>query len=217
MELFHRLRRARKNAGFPSATEAARAFGWNANTYRSHENGERGVRMAMAERYAKAFRVSVPWLLTGMPHPDARCVACLAGRVVAQGRIETHRPGGSPLSCKNIMLPYPVPEGALVFEITGDHLWPRYESGDVVVCWKPARTLQEADGWEAAVKLADGQIYLKTVRYREGHQADLVSHNSAPLVNKHVTHAQKVFGSIRADAWSELPQADSEDGLQGDV
>ena len=60
-----RLQRARRDAGYEDATFAARRFGWNENTYRSHENGTRGVRRDSAERYAKAFKVGIAWLLTG--------------------------------------------------------------------------------------------------------------------------------------------------------
>lgn len=60
-----RLRTARERAGYPTPTEAANAFGWNPVTYRAHENGQNGLRPDPARRYAKAFRVSAAWLLTG--------------------------------------------------------------------------------------------------------------------------------------------------------
>lgn len=60
---FKRLQEARAKAGFSGPTEAARAFGWGISTYLSHENGTRGLRPAVADRYAKAFRVPAEWLL----------------------------------------------------------------------------------------------------------------------------------------------------------
>lgn len=60
-----RLKEARAEAGYETATDAARAFGWNENTYRSNENGQRGPGRKSAIKYARAFRVSVDWLLTG--------------------------------------------------------------------------------------------------------------------------------------------------------
>jgi DNA-binding XRE family transcriptional regulator len=62
---YERLQSARRRAGYETATDAANAFGWNAVTYRAHESGERGLRPAVAERYARAFRVSAAWLMTG--------------------------------------------------------------------------------------------------------------------------------------------------------
>lgn len=61
-----RLKQARTDRGFMSPTDAARAFGWNINTYRSHENGNRDISKSAAIKYAKAFSVSVDWLLTGV-------------------------------------------------------------------------------------------------------------------------------------------------------
>ena len=84
-----RLAIARRNAGFENATEAARAFAWNENTYRSHENGERGLRLAIAERYARAFDASAAWLLTGEGASDAAARAastsCASSGASARG------------------------------------------------------------------------------------------------------------------------------------
>ncbi|MGE7415865.1 LexA family transcriptional regulator [Methylobacterium tarhaniae] len=60
-----RLKAARERAGYADATSAAKAFNWNATTYRSHENGTRGLKIGVAQKYAKAFRVSAAWIMTG--------------------------------------------------------------------------------------------------------------------------------------------------------
>lgn len=60
-----RLRSIREKRGFETAFDAARAYGWNENTYASHENGNRGIPPDAAIRYAKAFRFSLDWLYTG--------------------------------------------------------------------------------------------------------------------------------------------------------
>lgn len=60
-----RLRQAREAAGFETAADAARAFGWNTNTYKSHENGVRGMSKKAAYKYAGAFGVGAGWLLIG--------------------------------------------------------------------------------------------------------------------------------------------------------
>jgi transcriptional regulator with XRE-family HTH domain len=60
-----RLREARQAAGFENATEAAERFGWEVVTYRSHENGIRGLRPTVAKKYAKAYEISLSWLMTG--------------------------------------------------------------------------------------------------------------------------------------------------------
>lgn len=61
-----RLEIARKARGFDDAASAARYFGWKYNAYIQHERGERGL-SRVAAKYAKAFRVSVGWLLHNEP------------------------------------------------------------------------------------------------------------------------------------------------------
>lgn len=58
-----RLQRLRLQAGFASAAEAARRYGWNVATYTSHENGHRGIRLDAALTYGKAYRVDVSEIL----------------------------------------------------------------------------------------------------------------------------------------------------------
>jgi hypothetical protein len=59
-----RLEKARKDRGFRTPKDAARFFDWTYETYIQHEQGIRGISRA-AGKYAKAFRVSEAWLLTG--------------------------------------------------------------------------------------------------------------------------------------------------------
>jgi hypothetical protein len=60
-----RLREARIAMGYKDATEAAERFGWNVISYRSHENGIRGIKPTVGKRYAKAYKISHSWLMTG--------------------------------------------------------------------------------------------------------------------------------------------------------
>lgn len=65
LELGERLVAARKRAGYATVADAARSMGVKYPTYASHENGNAGVRHSVAEKYARKFRVSLEWLLTG--------------------------------------------------------------------------------------------------------------------------------------------------------
>lgn len=71
MDINERLKHAREEiAGFKSATAAAKALGIPYPTYAGHENGAKGAfRREDAVRYAKFFRVSLEWLLTGAGDP----------------------------------------------------------------------------------------------------------------------------------------------------
>ena len=72
-----RLRHAREQAGFASASSAASRYQWVGSTYIGHENGNRGIKDATVGTYAHAFNVSVEWLRYGTgngpgktPKPD---------------------------------------------------------------------------------------------------------------------------------------------------
>lgn len=60
-----RLKQARLQAGFSSATAAIEQFGWNSSKYRAHENGQNNFKVGDAKIYAAAYRVSPAWLLVG--------------------------------------------------------------------------------------------------------------------------------------------------------
>ena len=50
-----RLKKLRTKRGFETARAAAKAFGWNEVTYRSHENAVRPITLPAARKYAQAY------------------------------------------------------------------------------------------------------------------------------------------------------------------
>ena len=60
-----RLKQARIDAGFASASDAARRLGITPSTYMSHENGNRSFGGEDAQLYSKRFGVSFEWLMLG--------------------------------------------------------------------------------------------------------------------------------------------------------
>lgn len=60
-----RLKHARLQAGFKTATAAIEHCGWNSSTYRAHENGQNNYKIKDAKIYADAYGVSPVWLLVG--------------------------------------------------------------------------------------------------------------------------------------------------------
>jgi DNA-binding XRE family transcriptional regulator len=71
MTMSDRLREARQNSGFSSASAAAKAHGWRVSTYIAHENGQNDYNPERAEIYAKAFKSTAEWLLFGKEIPTA--------------------------------------------------------------------------------------------------------------------------------------------------
>ncbi len=60
-----RLMQARRHAGFETVADAARYLGVKYPTYAGHENASAGFRADSADLYARKFKVSLDWLLTG--------------------------------------------------------------------------------------------------------------------------------------------------------
>lgn len=70
-EIGRRLAKARLDAGFKHAKDAAEAMGVPVSTYIGHENGQRGFRYPTAQQYARKFKVNIDWILTGIGEQEA--------------------------------------------------------------------------------------------------------------------------------------------------
>lgn len=60
-----RLKKARLDAGFKTASAAIDKLNWNSSTYRAHENGQNNFKVDHAKLYAEAYGVSPSWLMIG--------------------------------------------------------------------------------------------------------------------------------------------------------
>ena len=60
-----RLKKARLNAGFKTASAAIETLNWHSSTYRAHENGQNNFKVDNAKIYAEAYGVSASWLIMG--------------------------------------------------------------------------------------------------------------------------------------------------------
>lgn len=129
-----RLEKARIKRGFGSATEAANYFGWNRDTYFQHENGTRGIIRA-AKKYAKAFRVSEGWLLTGQGESPA--TVPLVGYVGAASEwfpIDDHANGAG---LDDVPAPPDCAKNVVAVKVRGDSMFPRYNDGEVLYYAEP--------------------------------------------------------------------------------
>jgi phage repressor protein C with HTH and peptisase S24 domain len=203
-----RLVQARVQRGYPDAKSASEAFGWTYDTYIQHERGERGLRKAVAAKYAKAYGVTAAWLLTGEGRIDGSIINIM-GRIGAGSQIdvgvEQVPEGGEPI--ETVMA---LPAGAIGFEVVGESMWPRYDPGDVIVVLKDGVPLPEIpDGDEAAVRTEDGLRYLKRlVRTETPGLFNLESHNAAPIRGARVDWAADVLLVIRKTKWHRITDVD---------
>lgn len=87
-----RLRALRIKKGFSTARDAAKAYGWSEHTYKSHENGTRGIRPDAARKYAQAYGSTAGYILGLGNGSDSRSVnAVTSVPVVARVSAGTFR------------------------------------------------------------------------------------------------------------------------------
>lgn len=193
MEVHERLKSARENAGFETAADAARRFGWPVVTYRHHENGTRGFKKNAGERYARAFRVNPAWLLLGSGGPEKRTVP-LVGYVGAGAEVHAVDDGSGQLD--EIDPPPGIGPNAVAVMVRGDSMWPRYMDGDVLI-YDQHMSPSNANGQECVVALTDGRRYVKTVR-KTSDGYDLESWNAPPIRNVQIEWAASILWVRRA-------------------
>lgn len=185
-EPYERLQEARRKAGFKEAVEAARAYGWTQATYTSHENGIRGLRPDVAERYAKAFRVSPEWLLYGRGPRAAKAAATAQKKVPLVGYVsagaEAHfMPAGE---LGEVDAPAGATETTVAVEIRGESLGPLFDRW--IVYYNDVRRPVTPDlvGQLCVVGLEDGRVLVKKIRRsRVRGLFHLISNTEQPILD----------------------------------
>ena len=197
-EPFERLQETRRRAGFEDATEAANAFGWNPSTYLSHENGTRGIRPKVAERYAKAFHVRAEWILygrgqNGTQRPEPRKTIPLIGYVSAGAETHFTAPG----ELGHVEAPTDATESTVAVEMRGESWGTFFDRW--LVYYDEVRRPVTADliGKPCVVGLEDGRVLVKRLqRSRTKGLFHLFSPAADPIMDVAVDWAAKVKSMV---------------------
>lgn len=188
-----RLRRARIEAGYSTAADAARAFGWNLNTYIANENGYAPFSKAASVRYARAFRVELDWLVTGSgPMRKGGRGVPVVGFVGAGAQVFPIDDGVLDI----VDPPFATPDGALAMIVRGDSMLPAYRSGTYLILM-PLADPRDALHRRAVVTLEDGSRWVKELEPGLSPGTfTLHSYNASPIRDVTVVTAARVLGTI---------------------
>ncbi|MQW00013.1 peptidase S24 [Sinorhizobium medicae] len=168
------------------------------------ENGERNLSVKNLNLFAHAFDVAAQDILAKAPEKAPNVVGVM-GRIGAGAEILPEEEQIPPEGLYEIETPFPLPHDAIAFEVTGESMWPRYDDGDIIICWRQGVVVEEVLGWEAAVKTATGQRYLKRVlQGSERGTFDLESHNAPPIRGVRLVWVAAIQSVIRSGQWKKL-------------
>jgi hypothetical protein len=173
------------------------------NLKRAVKNGERrGVTTETLIALAPVLKTTAAWLLEGVGEPTPGNCVRVVGRIGAGAEIQPEFEQIPPEGLYEIEVPFPIAKDAIAFLVEGDSMWPRYDPGDVIICWRHGADADEVVGWEAAVRTADGKRYLKRIQRGSAPGTfDLESHNAAPIRGVRIEWAAEIQGVVRSGQW----------------
>lgn len=201
-----RLRWARERR-YRSGRAAAFALDVAVSTYNAHERaGEPGARDYSEEeafKYARKFRVSASWLLTGEGTANRSTVVDVVGTVGLGEAIRWVEEGE--LALGEIELPYALPEGCFALEARGQSQFPRIKDGEVVIAKWYEGEPEALIGQEVVLEDAEGTYLLKTLKKhaRDG-SFTIGSHNAPDQDEVDVKRVAEVMSIVPAKQWKRI-------------
>jgi transcriptional regulator with XRE-family HTH domain len=171
------------------------------------ERGERNLAIKHLVLFADALSVDQRDLLKE-ESTEQRNIVAVMGRIGAGAEIMPEEEQIPPEGLYEIETPFPLPDDAIAFEVHGESMWPRYDDGDIIICWRQGVVAEEVLGWEAAVKTSTGRRFLKRVlKGSEPGTFDLESHNAPPIRGVRLEWVAAIQSVIRSGQWRKLTPA----------
>lgn len=198
-----RLMSARLAAEVGTRPEAAEIFGMSKSTYESHENGNRatkGIPIERARQYARRYKVSLNWLLTGQGDRHASTSIEVRGYIGAGAEIEDF---GDEARFEDLGILPANPDDVEWYEVKGSSMFPRVSDGEFIAFWKRQYEPEQLLRQECLVLLDDGKRFFKKLMPGSAPGLfDLISYNDDDRPDERVARAGKVAfiisGSRRA-------------------
>jgi repressor LexA len=197
-EIAARLKAARKDAGFSSVGEAATTLGVPYPTYAAHENGSRAFDNEAAAFYARRYRVSIDWLLTGKGERTSRPTTVpVMGYLGAGAEVEPEFEQVPPEGLDQIDIPFSLPDDLIAFVVKGDSMLPFYKDGTTIIVYRhQKRPIEAFYGEDAAVRTSDGRRFIKTIMRGDGGLINLISWNAQPIEGVRLDWIGEIFAVL---------------------
>lgn len=201
----NRIREVRDQRGL-TLEQLAEKAGFSESYLSRMESGGRNVSLKNLARIAAALGVPDRELVPEDEEFVGHVVGVI-GDIAAGGRIDVnsdHFSEAEPLF--EIKVPFSVPSDAVALRVSGDSMWPRYDPGDVIICYRYSQDPRPLIGSEAAVGTPDGSRYLKRILKSEKDERlfDLDSHNAGLIRDVEISWVSEVYGVVRASRWEKL-------------
>jgi phage repressor protein C with HTH and peptisase S24 domain len=176
------------------------------NLRRAVKGGDRrGITTETLAALAPVLKTTAAWLLEGGAQAQSRLKVRVVGKIGAGAEIMPEFEQIPAEGLFEIDVPFPVPEDAIAFEIEGDSMWPRYDDGDVIICWRQSEDAETVVSQEAAIRTHDGRRYLKRIRRGASFGTyDLESHNAAPIRGITIAWVASILATVRTAQWRRL-------------
>lgn len=189
-----RIRAAREAAGYAYASDAARALGVEAPTYRMYERGDREPDMDLLSAMGRKYGRSVDYLLTGRESSTRKAIRTvpLIGYVGAGNEAHFYAAGDPDLG--EVDAPDGSTENTRAAEIRGQSMGVLFDRW--LVFFDDVRTPVTPDliGRVCVVGLPDDRVLIKQLKKAQepGH-FHLLSNAEPPIFDQAVTWAAKVL------------------------